>query len=122
MTASLPVADLWPGGPSTKVAQRALGSLRKLQIGTEGELTRKTATDLRRLFGFGPKQLAEIRQVLAARGLALAGEVPPPETPAEPDPALVAELAGELTGMRPDCAQAFAEHLVRSGWTKAGAS
>jgi hypothetical protein len=75
---ALPAEALWDGEPPSREGTYARNGLRRAGISTVGQLTRTAATalvDCRNYFG--AKSLAEVRRVLAARGLALKGDPRP---------------------------------------------
>ena len=73
VTADDPVDALWPQDPArqTLIGTRALNSLRRDGISTVGELTSRSAADIRDIRRAGRKIVAEIRRALAVHGLAL---------------------------------------------------
>jgi DNA-directed RNA polymerase alpha subunit len=70
-----PVTALWPELTTDPIAVRTRNSLKRAGIYCVGHLTANwTADNLMDLWQFGPSQLAEVRRVLAAEGLALKGD------------------------------------------------
>jgi carbon monoxide dehydrogenase subunit G len=92
------------------LSTRAWSSLRQDGIQTLGDLTRRTAQQLRAIEGVGPASLSDIQTKLADRGLALASgdDSRPPAAAAQrdesgqPAAAEVAEAAGAAAAMNGD--------------------
>lgn len=69
-----PFDVLWPHGPDGAVATRTRNALLRAGFRTVDQVTGSRAADLLDIRNFGPGQLSEVRRVLAAAGLSLAGE------------------------------------------------
>ncbi len=65
---------LWAEDDISRIATMTKNSLLLAGVYSIGTLTDRAAGDLMGLRDFGPGQLAEVRRVLAAAGLALKGE------------------------------------------------
>lgn len=57
---------------------RTMGALYNAKVFRYNDLTAWSARELLKLRNFGPKSLAEVRRLLAARGLHLLGDTKPP--------------------------------------------
>jgi len=104
-----PVCFLWPAERET-TAVKALTCLRRAGIGTVGDLTAVTATDITDMRNAGPAVLAEIRAALAEHGLSLRDD--DGLTPAETE-ARVRRLM--RAGMRRSAATRFAREVWPKG-------
>lgn len=102
-----PVEDLW-GTWRGHVSTRALNLIRREGIETVGGLTGRTAGELREIRNLGDGSLAEVRRVLAANGLHLAGEgtAKRPPDPDEDVFELAAVLARHPSATFPELARA----------------
>lgn len=117
ITPATPVRYLWPAdrGERGRVAARAISCLRRAEvttagkIATVGDLTARTARDIGEIPGAGAATVAEVRRVLAARGLSLKDD----GTEAVMIPARARFLAH--AGMRRSAALRFARESWPSG-------
>lgn len=75
---SAPLDTLWPGGPAGMIAVRTRNALLREGHRTAADVAAETADGLLAVYNIGPVQLAEVRRVLAAARLSLAGEEPRP--------------------------------------------
>jgi len=69
--ANASILTLWPEGDTGRMVTQTQNSLLRAWIRTIGVLTGWTADQLMDRYNFGPAQLAEVRRVLDAAGLAL---------------------------------------------------